>query len=90
MGFIVGYPLKKQHVLLKFIVSAFVVCVLVALHYKYHLLAGEFLTAIIFGYVCFRFWGHTKPEHELEQLWGICTPFLFGTIGACLDFAKMN
>lgn len=28
--------------------------------------------------------------HEVEMLWGVMTPCLFGTIGAALDFEKLN
>jgi len=53
-------------------------------------LAGEFLCAFIFGFVAYRIFGEDKPMHELEVFWGICTPFLFGTIGASLDFEKID
>lgn len=84
------WPLKKCSKYLKLIASVCGVCGLVALHYYYHLLAGEFLCAIIFGFMCLKAWGDTKPMHEIEMVWGICTPFLFGTIGAALDFSKIN
>lgn len=84
------WPLKNCNKYLKLVVSAGCVCGLVAVHYIYHLLAGEFLCAIIFGYMCLKAWGNTKPMHEIEMLWGVATPFLFGTIGAALDFSKIN
>lgn len=65
-GFAAGllmYPLKKAHVNIKFVVSAAFVMGLVALHYIYHWFAGEFLTAIIYGFTCYKIWGPTKPMH---------------------------
>lgn len=84
------FPLKRVNKYIKFVLSSGLVCGLVALHYYYHLLAGEFLCAIIYGFMCLKAWGDTKPMHEIEMLWGIATPFLFGTIGAALDFSKIN
>jgi len=93
-GMILGgimWFLKNCHKYIKFVASSIGVMGLVAIHYFFHLMAGEFLCAIIFGYMCLRVWGHdAKPQHEVEMLWGVATPFLFGTIGACLDFDKIN
>ena len=44
-------PFKNCHKLVKFTLSVLICCGLVSVHYFYHLLAGEFLCAVIFGLV---------------------------------------
>ena len=83
-------PLKNKNKMIKFTVSATTAMSLVAIHYYFHLLAGEFLCAIVYGLMLSNIWGKSKPLHELEYLWGFATPFLFGTIGASLDFKKIT
>lgn len=88
------YPLKKANIYIKFVLCVVIVSALVAVHYIYHLFAGEFLCAIIFGYVAQRIWGHDEvegiPMGQLELLWGFVMPAMFGTIGALLDFKALD
>lgn len=52
---------------------------------------AKFVGIIMFGYMCFRYWGvHGKPEKILANLWTCMTPFLFGTIGAALKFDDID
>jgi len=61
---------KKAPRIIKAIKSAIFVCGLVALHYIYHWFTGEFLCAIIYGFVIMKIWGHDHekgvPMHEIE------------------------
>ena len=45
---------------------------------------------MVFGYVCFRVWGTAKPAKELAQVFVYIQPFLFGPVGAQLDFSKIK
>ena len=45
---------------------------------------------MIYGYVCSRVWKNAKPEHKLERVWNVLTPFLFGTIGAAVRFKEVQ
>jgi hypothetical protein len=33
---------------------------------------AKFIGIIFYGYFCFRFWGHKKPEKELAVFWVFC------------------
>jgi NhaP-type Na+/H+ or K+/H+ antiporter len=45
---------------------------------------------LLFGYTSFRVWGEDKPNPQLVQAWFFIQPFLFGIVGASLDFHKMD
>lgn len=51
---------------------------------------AKFVCIIFYGYMCFSVWGHDKPEEELGTFWMFCQPFLFGTVGAAVIFAKID
>jgi len=51
---------------------------------------AKFICIIFFGYMCYQCWGEDKPEHELGLLWRFCQPFLFGSVGAAVIFAKVD
>ena len=51
---------------------------------------SKYVFIIFFGYQCFQQWGEDKPEHELAIFWMFCQPFLFGTVGAAVQFAKIT
>jgi len=51
---------------------------------------SKFVGIIFFGYACFRAWGEDKPEAELGQIWMFCQPFLFGTVGAAVQFKDID
>lgn len=51
---------------------------------------SKYIGIITFGFVCFNMWGEKKPDKELATFWKICQPFLFGTIGASVQFANMD
>ncbi len=48
---------------------------------------AKYIACLTFGYVCFRFWGESKPAKEIASAWFFIQPFLFGTIGAALLFS---
>ena len=53
-GIIMGLMMiifKKCHMMIKFVLSVLITMGLVAIHIYYHLFAGEFLCAVIFGMV---------------------------------------
>lgn len=47
---------------------------------------SKYVGVIAYGYVCFRVWGNDKPKKELALIWNYMTPFLFGSIGAAVQF----
>lgn len=51
---------------------------------------SKFVGVVIFGYFCSRVWKQYKPEHKLETVWNVLTPFLFGTIGAAVRFKEVQ
>ena len=51
---------------------------------------SKFIFIIFYGYLCYRLWGHDKPERELALFWRFCQPFLFGTVGAAVLFSKIK
>ena len=55
-----------------------------------HFPESKFIFVIFFGFMCYRYWGEEKPEHELAVFWMFCQPFLFGTVGAAVLFSKIE
>ena len=51
---------------------------------------SKFIFVIFYGFMCYRYWGEEKPEHELAVFWMFCQPFLFGTVGAAVLFSKIE
>lgn len=51
---------------------------------------SKYVGVIAYGYVCFRVWGNEKPKKELAYIWNYMTPFLFGTVGASLQFSIID
>ena len=51
---------------------------------------AKYVLIIFFGYMCFQQWRHDKPEEELGTFWMFCQPFLFGTVGAAVQFEKIQ
>jgi NhaP-type Na+/H+ or K+/H+ antiporter len=51
---------------------------------------AKYMGVIVFGYLCFRMWGHNKPEEELATIWQYFMPFLFGTVGAAIKFSNIK
>merc|ERR1711957_1002611 len=51
---------------------------------------SKFVGIIFFGYMCFQVWGEDKPEEELALIWMFCQPFLFGTVGAAVQFKDID
>jgi len=51
---------------------------------------AKFVCIIFFGFMCYRYWGEDKPEHELSLVWMICEPFLFGSVGAAVLFSQIE
>jgi solute carrier family 9B (sodium/hydrogen exchanger), member 1/2 len=51
---------------------------------------AKYVFIIFFGYQCYQQWGEDKPEHELGIFWMFCQPFLFGTVGAAVQFEKLE
>lgn len=51
---------------------------------------AKFVFIIFYGYQCYMQWGEAKPEHELGVFWMFCQPFLFGTVGAAVQFEKIT
>jgi len=51
---------------------------------------SKFVGIIFFGYMCFQVWGEDKPEDELAFIWMFCQPFLFGTVGAAVQFKDID
>jgi NhaP-type Na+/H+ or K+/H+ antiporter len=51
---------------------------------------SKYIGIITFGFVCYKVWGDKKPDQELAKFWKICQPFLFGTIGASVQFDSMD
>lgn len=51
---------------------------------------AKYVFIIFFGYQCYQQWGENKPEHELAIFWMFCQPFLFGTVGAAVQFEKIS
>ena len=45
------------------------------------------LSCIVWG---IGIWKDEKPMEEIEHLWDVMTPLLFGTIGASLEFDKIK
>jgi NhaP-type Na+/H+ or K+/H+ antiporter len=51
---------------------------------------AKYTAALCFGYVNNRLWGTEKPAKEIAFFWFFLQPVLFGSIGASLDFSKLN
>eukprot|EP00347_Sterkiella_histriomuscorum_P004939 403358501 len=51
---------------------------------------SKFIACLSFGYTCFRFWGADKPSKELGTIFWYIQPFLFGTVGAALQFSQIQ
>ena len=51
---------------------------------------SKYVLIIFYGYQCYQQWGEDKPEHELAIFWMFCQPFLFGTVGAAIQFDKIQ
>lgn len=51
---------------------------------------SKYIGALLFGYTSFRIWGEDKPNKQIAQAWFFIQPFLFGTVGASLDFQKID
>eukprot|EP00347_Sterkiella_histriomuscorum_P005826 403355123 len=51
---------------------------------------SKFIACLSFGYTCFRFWGDLKPSKELGTVFWYIQPFLFGTVGAALQFSQIK
>ena len=51
---------------------------------------SKYVGIIFYGYVCFRIWGKEKPDKYLGIFWKFCRPFLFGSIGASIQFSKIE
>ena len=79
-----GYFLRNAHMNIKFAYS--VACTIgILLLFKFiHFHESTFLGVILFGYTLHRLWKGEKPDWELEILWEIIQPFLFGTIGGAI------
>jgi hypothetical protein len=45
---------------------------------------SKYIAVITYGYVCYRMWGHDKPETELATIWLMLMPFLFGSVGGSI------
>lgn len=55
-----------------------------------HVPEAKYVFIIFYGYQCFQMWGEDKPEHELGIFWMFCQPFLFGTVGAAVQFSVIK
>ena len=87
IGFIVGMPMigiKEWGFVNKAVVSLFISFSFLIGSQILHLHETWVIGIFTYGYICFRLWGHEKPEDELETVWQYCTPFLYGTIGASI------
>lgn len=51
---------------------------------------SAYIGIITFGYACYQVWGENKPDAYLANVWVICQPFLFGTIGASVQFSQIS
>ena len=51
---------------------------------------SKYIAALFFGYTSFRLWGAQKPNTQLATFWFYVQPFLFGTVGASLNFKKID
>lgn len=51
---------------------------------------SKYIGVISFGYTCFRVWGEKKPVAYLATLWKYAGVFLFGTIGASVQFSRIS
>jgi len=55
-----------------------------------HAKSAKYLGSLIFGYTCYRVWGEDKPSANLYKIWFYMQPFLFGTVGAQLQFKLLT
>jgi hypothetical protein len=51
---------------------------------------SKYIAVITYGYVCYRVWGHDKPEKELAYVWLVFMPFLFGSVGGSIRLDKIK
>ena len=51
---------------------------------------AKYIFIIFYGYQCYQQWGENKPEKELAIFWMFCQPFLFGTVGAAVQFSVIS
>ena len=82
--------LKKVNVKIKFILM---LAIAISLPFITHALKFEdskYVGVIFYGYCTYRVWGHEKPDALLGKFWKLCGPWLFGTIGASVQFSKID
>lgn len=73
----------------------FVFCLLIAVATPFvcevlHVPEAKYVFIIFFGYQCFQAWGEHKPEEAMGSFWMFCQPFLFGTVGAAVQFSVIK
>ena len=49
-----------------------------------------FVGTLCFAYVLHIFWGQDKPQKQIKYSLKFFKPFLFGTIGAAINFDEME
>jgi len=82
--------IKKVNVWIKFFLMLAIAISLPFITHAVSMEDSKYVGVIFYGYCTFRVWGEEKPDALLGKFWKGCGPFLFGTIGASVQFSKID
>ena len=82
--------IKKVDVRIKFVLMLAVAISLPFITHALNFEDSKYVGVIFYGYCTYRVWGKEKPDDLLKEFWKLCGPFLFGTIGASVQFSKID
>ena len=100
VGLIIGWGLRvidymtwfnnEGRLWIKFGIMIFMAVFTPVLTHIVHFHEAKYIGIIFFGYACYRSWGENQPDLKLGSFWKLCSPFLFGTVGASVNLRVLG